>query len=173
MIQIAFQPALDPYHTIFRLLRLMPSAKLAGRLECDHIRILDFYLAFPFRLDGIKVKSDHRRFKRVGKIYEKTKPYGDMPEDKIAFERMRPIQTTAFQHLSVCDIIDGRHLDEGWIVPTGVEIPKILADRVADANRNDSELMTFLGLMALEYSLSGTGGLKERTRLMEHRYDAA
>lgn len=173
MIQISFQPALDPYHTIFRLLRLLPTIAFANRLEFDHVRILDFYLVFPFRIFSIRVKPEHRRFKRIAKNYESTKPYSDMPEDYIIFDRMKPIQTTAFQHLAALGFISPSQLEEGWITPAGVTLSGDLQERILRSNRQDEELMSVLKLLALDYRLSGAGGLKDRTHLLEHRYDAA
>lgn len=173
MIQIAFQPALDPYHTIYRLLRLLPTARLVGRLELNHVRILDFYLAFPFRLSAIRVRPEHRRFKGIAKLYDYAAAYGDIPEDQIIFDRMLPIQQTAIQHLAACKIISPSDFGEGWFTPIETSISEELVSRITAANQQDHQLMNCLGILALAYPLSGAGGLKERTRLMEHRYDAA
>lgn len=96
-----------------------------------------------------------------------------MPEDYIVFDRMKPIQETAFQHLAALNFVDAKQLDEGWVVPSGNIPPADLYNRILGANREDAELMLVLNALAVDYPLSGAGGLKDRTHLLEHRYDAA
>jgi len=171
MIQIAFQPALDPYHSIFRLLRLIPVIRACDRLEVNHVRILDFYIAFPFRISSIRVKSPHRRFKALGSRYSNTKPYGDTPDDRTLFARMAPIQETAMQSLAEHGYLLGPELDAGWFTPTDALPPAELADRIEEVNGRDQDLMEFVGVLATEYNLLGRDGLKDRTGLLEYRYD--
>ena len=40
------------------------------------------------------------------------------------------------------------------------------------ANAENAELISFLDVLASEYVLLGTNGLKGRTKLLEYRYDA-
>ena len=42
MIQLAFQAALDPFHAMFRLVRLRQLFAEIGELSVDHVRIIDF-----------------------------------------------------------------------------------------------------------------------------------
>jgi hypothetical protein len=49
VIQLTYQAAFDPFHAIFRLLRLWSILKRRP-LPHDTVRILDFYLLFPFRI---------------------------------------------------------------------------------------------------------------------------
>jgi hypothetical protein len=50
--------------------------------------------------------------------------------------------------------------------------PDALSERITEANRVDGELESFLGTLISDYELMGPSGLKARTGLMEHRYDA-
>jgi hypothetical protein len=74
MIQISFEPALDPFHGMFRLLRLRPIIKLHGPLNRDHVRILDFFLLFPTRITKIRMMQSHRRFRHLATQYENMRP---------------------------------------------------------------------------------------------------
>src|SRR5262245_31866200 len=80
MIQLTFQPAFDPYHAVFRALRLRPLATKEHSLHRDHMRILDFYLLFPFRIDGIRLRREDRKYRRLATEYERSRPYGEQPE---------------------------------------------------------------------------------------------
>jgi hypothetical protein len=172
MIQLSFQPAFDPYHAVFRILRLRGIVERFGPLHKDLLRILDFYLLFPFRIDGIRMLRQHRKFKKLASAYMSAKPYGNQPEDRTIFDRMEPMQLAALQTLASRELIDADQLALGVIKATGVPVPKELAERVAKANEQDSDLIDFLAALASDYSLIGPDGLKARTGLLEYRYDA-
>lgn len=172
MIQITFQPALDPFHAAFRILRLRPIIAAFGPLHQDQVRILDFYLTFPFRIEGIRLIPKHRKYRKLASEYRSAKSYGNQPEDQIIFNRMEPIQIAAFETLATHNLITPSHLIAHEIQATSAPVPEELVTRVDAANQRDSELMGFLGVLASEYELTGTDGLKNRTNLMEYRYDA-
>lgn len=170
MIQLSYQPALDPFHAVFRLFRLSPIITRIGRLHTDHVRILDFYLTFPFRVGGIRLQQSHRKYRKLGGLY--AAPYGDPPDDIVIFNRMEPMQVAAAETLA----------SQGWLLPSQLRLSEIefsklptpsdIARRAESANERDMHLMEFLGILASEYELTGMNGLKNRTGLLEHRYDA-
>jgi hypothetical protein len=172
MIQISYQPAFDPFHAIYRLLRLRPVISASGPLRRDHVRLLDFYLTFPFRIDAIRLLPKHRRYKNLASLYANAKPYGDQPDDVMLFGRMEPIQTVALETLASNHILDEAELRADMVTPTDADIPKELSQRITIANTNDDVLIEFLKALASEYELSGQNGLKSRTGLLEYRYDA-
>ncbi len=77
MIQLSYQPAFDPFHAIYRQLRVLSAIEPSKSLPVDHARILDFYLLFPFRISGIRLMPQHRRFRGLASAYEKARSYGD------------------------------------------------------------------------------------------------
>ncbi|MDX0509606.1 hypothetical protein GOE04_16390 [Sinorhizobium medicae] len=172
MVQLSFEPALDPYHTMFRGLRLLPIVRPIGRLEREHVRILDFFLVFPFKLPELRLKQEHRRFRALGNRYAVQKPYAEQPESSLLIKRMAPISDAAFQSLAAKGFIDGSDYDAGWVKPVEKWIPDELSGKIEAANSDQQDLMDFLGTLASEYDLGGENGLKHRSGLMEHRYDA-
>src|SRR5574344_1838724 len=97
MTQLCYQPAFDPFHAIYRLLRLRDSVLRIVALPTDHIRILDYYLLLPFRMDCVRLQPKHRKFKKLSDTYSYAKPYGEIPEDRVLFNRMSAIQTAALE----------------------------------------------------------------------------
>jgi ABC-three component (ABC-3C) system Middle Component 5 len=172
MIQLTFQPAFDPFHAVFRLLRLRPTIAVAGSLHRDHVRILDFYLLFPFKIDGIRLLPEDRKYRRLSSDYQAARTYGHQPGDQIVFNRMATMQTAAIETLAVRNMISRERLDVGHVEATSAPAPKELAVRVGAANERDAELMGFLAVLASRYALTGPDGLKARTNLLEYRYDA-
>lgn len=172
MIQLSYQPALDPFHTAFRALRLLPTIRPIGRLHRDHVRILDFYLLFPFRIEGMRLAQKHRRFRRVAQDFESRKPYGEQPDDTVMFSRMEPMQHAALETLAEKALIETDEWRAGYVAPTDQAVVDELQDRVDTANAAEPELIELITALGREYELLGHNGLKDRTGLLEHRYDA-
>src|SRR5229473_1533980 len=157
MSQLVFQPALDALHAAFRLLRLRPILN-GQHLSRDHVRILDFYLIFPFRIRAIRLAPTHQKFKKLAEKYAYLTPYGEQPDGPLLFQRMEPMQTAA--------------LKSDAVEPTAQPVPHEIAVRTEILNAEQADLIEFLSLLASDYELSGDNGLKARTGLLEHRYDA-
>ena len=172
VIQISFQPAFDPFHTMFRLMRLFHIIKQHGPLDYDQVRILDFFLLFPTRIDAIRMMQPHVRFRSLAAKYERSRPYGEQPDDQILFSRMKPIQLAAIQSLATHGFLDRTKLSLNEVSAAEKHIPKEVKARLESANHEDSELLSFLDILASKYPLLGRDGLKDRTGLLEYRYDA-
>ena len=170
MIQLTYQAAFDPFHAIFRLLRLWPVLK-RGPLPYDSVRILDFYLLFPFRVSEFRFLRPHLKYRILASGYADTKPYGEQPDSRSVFIRMAPMQNAALNTLAANGMIDEDQLIVGWVQIKEVSLPGDVAERVKAANERQSDLMEFLSVLATEYELQGPNGLKARSGLLEHRYD--
>ena len=171
MIQLSFQPALDPFHAMFRCARLHGLMHSLGELSADHVRILDLFLVFPYRIDAIRLLPTHRRFRKLAQQYQHQQPYGEQPDDSALFQRMAPMQIVAMETFASGGLYDADRLRASWVRPTSNGLPSAIADRAAELNRSNAELLEFLRVLATEYQVSGANGLKHRTGLMEHRYD--
>jgi hypothetical protein len=172
MTQISFQPALDPFHATFRLLRLWPLLNQHGPLHFNTVRILDFVLLFPFYIRGIRLATKHQKHKKLSEKYPQLRPYGQLPDPRVLFERMEPMQTAAIQTVMSHGMLDEKAWKQGEVSPIGNEVPQSITRRVAELNEQQLELMGFLKVLATEYELTGDSGLKARTGLLDHRYDA-
>jgi hypothetical protein len=171
MSQLIFQPALDPYHAMFRLFRLFPILK-GTALPRDHVRILDFYLLFPFLISTIRLSREGQHFKKLARKYANLKPYGHQPEGPLLFERMDAMQNAAFDTLAFNSFLKKESLAADRVVVADKMLPIDVSQRVIELNDDQSDLLEFLQSLAKEYSLLGENGLKARTGLKEYRYDA-
>lgn len=171
MIQLSFQPALDPFHAMFRFARLHGLLFSLGELSMDHVRILDFFLVFPYRIDAIRLLPAHRRFRKLAQQYQHQRPYGEQPEDAALFQRMAPMQAVAMETFASGGFYDAERLRAFWVRPTSSALPIEIAARVSELNQANGDLLEFLRVLATEYQVGGANGLKHRTGLMEHRYD--
>lgn len=137
----------------------------------DHIRIIDFYLLFPFRIEGVRLTPQHRKYRKLAEQYADYKPYGDQPEDDVLFRRMEPMHIAAFKTLASSGFISANSLNDGQIEVTRAPLWEDLKNKVEIANKKDESLMAFLKALATDYNLLGKDGLKSRTGLLEYRYD--
>ncbi len=172
MIQLTYQPAFDPFHAVFRIIRLQPIIKKPSVVLQQVVRILDFYLLFPFLIDEIRLAPKHRKYKKLAAQYDGLKPYGGQPDSRTLFDRMEPMQIAAQETLATRNILEPKLFSEGKVQLLLEAVPKELAARAARANEADRGLLDFLGVLASEYDLMGENGVKARSGLMEFRYDA-
>jgi len=171
MSQLAFQPALDPHHSMFRLFRLFPILK-GTALSRDHVRILDFYLLFPFLISSVRLSREGQKFKKLASKYAALKPYGQQPEGPLLLARMEPMQNAALDTLAFNSFLDKEALIADRVVITSKTVPEKINQRVIELNEQQADLLEFLQSLAKEYPLLGDSGLKARTGLKEYRYDA-
>lgn len=171
MSQLVFQPALDPYHAMFRLFRLFPILK-GTALSRDHVRILDFYLLFPFLISAIRLSREGQHFKKLARKYVNLKPYGQQPEGPLLFSRMDAMQNAALDTLAFNFFLEREALAADRVVIANKMLPKEVSQRVIELNEQQADLLEFLQSLAKEYPLLGENGLKARTGLKEYRYDA-
>jgi len=172
MIHLTYEPAFDPLHTMFRALRLREGLSRPFRLPRDLFRILDFYLLFPASLQNLRFRPEHQRLKRQAAATKRAPSYGPRPDDLVLFERMRPFQDAALDTLALRGFFSNDALNEGWAKSENQPVPPELIGRVQATNAEEADLLTALRTIATGYQLEGVNGLKDRTGLLEHRYDA-
>lgn len=165
---LVYHPALDPYHAAFRILRLL-IASTTGRFEIDKVRILDFYLTFPSQLATVTVTQALRKRRSI--VAEKPNIYKFNGHPILVFAQMQPLQEMALHLLSSSGIINRDDLQRGAVVLAEPKKDGALFEAAASRNAASSELMSFLAADLGTMPLSGVGGLKSRSKLMEHRYD--
>ena len=169
MIQFTYQPAFDPFHTIYRIFRLRDYMR---HVEVEKGRIVDFYLLFPFRMDEIRFKRGDLVYRKTAQFYEERRGYAIQPASRALFDSMRPVYDAAAQTMAAEGYLDPACLLKGVLTTTSKPIPADLSGRVATDNSAEQNLLDCLAAL-LEYDNLGTNGLKARTGLMEYRNDAA
>jgi hypothetical protein len=171
MIQLGYQPAYDPYHAAFRLMRLLNVFGVEA-VSFHTVRIADFYLCFPHLLNEVRLPNNLRVYKKLSQDISANVPYGNMPDKTIIFGLMRPFQEAAAQTLAYNGYIDGELIKISIVKRTDISLPKKLQDAVDARNEEEHSIVSIVSLFP-SIKLEGKNGLKDRTGLMEHRYDAA
>ena len=172
MTQLTYNEAFDPYHAAFRFIRLNVACQLHKKMPFDTLRVLDFYLLFPFRLQAIRLHSEDTGWRKISRSYGESAPYGAMPDDSSIFARME-----VFQRAAAVSLVQSGHLSaEAWetdeVAFTALHLPTSFAARCATLNERMADIMNILCQIEARYTLGGRDGLKDRTGLLEYRYDS-
>lgn len=169
MIQIAYHPAFDAGHATFRFSRLKLGLGLTV-IEFDKLRILDFYLLFPHRAAAVRLAQSDLAARSLAKQTERNAGYSTMPSDPVLFGRMEPAQIAAVQTMATSGALDEEALVEGIVKFEPFEAPEDLELRVVAANAENPQALEIVKTLSA-YPLLGSGGLKDRSGLLEYRYD--
>ena len=170
MTQLTYHPAFDPYHQIFRTVRLL--MQVAEPFDADKLRVADFYLLFPEKIPTIRLSRELRSLAKQLKS-EPRFPYDRTPNARLLFARMEPTFQAALQTMFHGSLLDPKLAQEN-VLGLGAGLPEAasMRQRARDANASEPQLMSFLSKLITEFHYLGPDGLKARTALEEHRYDA-
>lgn len=172
MTQLTYNEAFDPYHAVFRFIRLWKGCGLVGKTHFDMLRIMDFYLLFPFRLQNMSFFSEDLGWRRTSKSYDTQKPYGQLPDDISVFSRMEPFQRAAIASLAHSGVVSSEAWANNQVEFYDAELPANIVNRCVSINGPMQDIISILCELRERYPLLGRNGLKARTGLLEFRYDA-
>lgn len=166
---LVYHPAFDLNHGMFRMLRLL-EANPEHLMKWDTFRILDLYYLFPHLLEAARLPRNMTKRKRdFGKLGSK---YTRVPTPRMFIQQLRGIHESIARSLAAKGFIEPTKFEEGLLVRTEQAIPQELLRMFADAV-DDAALVNMLAVEMAAIPLTGSDGLKDRTGLLEHRYDAA
>lgn len=140
-------------------------------LEVDKARILDFFLVFPGTVKSVRLPEELRDLRTTAK--EVANPFRDPVSNAATFMDMRHIQEAALKSIAASGLIEREPLSLGRVVRTVAPLPESLSAKVREfLSINDALTANILeGLARLP--LLGQNGLKDRSKLMDFRYDFA
>lgn len=170
MNSLSFQPAFDVFHTMFRYLRIRDALNEAT-IHRDQLRIADFYLAFFFRAEKIRLRPQDQTIRKIARRVGPPSLYQKQPDDGLLFARMAPIQQVSLKTLVHCGYFAPEHPGTSFVTKTDLSVPSDLQERILQANSSNEEVVEAIVKLIREYPLTGQNGLKSRTQLMEYRYD--
>ena len=163
---LTYHPAFDSYHCIFRVLLLLDKLENQS-FDVDLIKILDFYLCMPPALSKFKYSSTLSKNKRWGKSFENSNNSSD--NYRLLFYEVSRIQDAVFFYLASIGFVDGKQLKNGQLrLEDSLDLSNFISERMDSVNQ---ELLDFLTSELAPFPLLGKGGLKDRSSLMDHRYD--
>lgn len=165
---LIYHPAFDAYHGAFRALALLSRRP---EMELEKLRILDFFLAFPVALGGIRWPKEFQVSRRqLAKTF--SNPYRDPLNVKSTFRGMQHLQSAAIRCIAASCLIEIDQLELGLVIRTEVSMSEELSRQVDKYKQRERETFEVVTDRLADLPLLGGDGLKARTELMEFRYDA-
>ncbi|GFE94730.1 ABC-three component system middle component 5 [Acetobacter persici] len=168
MIQLAFEPAFDPFHSAFRVLRQAVFHNDA--IDIERLKILDVYLVEPRHCLNIRLPGPLKKSARKAASCQRDN-YGRLPSASVLFDRMAPIQDAAIQTLVSRGLLDADAFCQNKILRSDILLGENLIKRIDESNKKQINLMNFLYVDLNNIPIMGPNGLKSRTGLSEYRYD--
>jgi len=167
---LIYHPAYDINHSIYRILLILNSS-IHKEFQWDLLRLMDFYVLFPHLLKHVSpLPVTVRSYKKL--INALPDAYESMLNTKRILFELEPIQNTAIQNIMAKDLIDLNKFQEGIVTRSGTALPDELTVRLQADETVHEEWFRFIAneLPVLEFN--GKTGLKQRSGLMEYKYDA-
>lgn len=168
---LIYHPAFDAYHCVFRMLVI---SSAVPSLDLAKLRILDYYMCFPAEVALIQLPQEHTEIRKAARTIKNE--YRGPVSARRTFRDMEPIQHAAARLLAASGVFDSRQLEIGIVLRTSKVLPDALQHAQALESANSGPAVAVSNYVLHKLSnlpLSGSGGLKQRTGLMEHRYDVA
>lgn len=162
---LVYHPAFDIYNCAFRMLQLLSNME-EKEIELDKIRIWDFYLTFPNEARQISFPRDLFELKKIFKN-KADNPYEDLIDPRRIAERMQPYQISALKYLASFGLIDSKLFSKNIVKRTDKEIPSELKTKIEDISNEKQNIIK----LVKGFNFLALRGLKERTGLLEFRYD--
>ena len=139
-------------------------------MEPERLRLLDFYLLFPSAVVEMRLPRGatawRKRFRGLSNPY--VFPEGS---SRSVFRQVRPIHEHGVALLAAKGLLDPDAFQEGRIESSFRSLPAGLAELVHSLTEPDAMVLRFFREVADQLALVGRDGLKDRSGLMEFRYD--
>jgi len=171
---IIYQKSFDLYHTVYRMLKLLVHFQGDNLIEIDRLRIWDYYLLYPNKMQNIYLTRDEKDIKQYIKrfITRPYNPYENVLNDRKMFEKIKPYQMSAINSLASYGIINKDFLIDNRISNIDKDFfnkNKINFEEMSIQEENAIKLLTS---HFYQVPLVGVNGLKSKTGLLESKYDA-
>lgn len=170
---ILYNNAFDLYHTIFRMLHLLSKIEKDKVIEIDRIRIWDYYLLFTNEIFNIKPRKNKKEYNQLLKELniKKNNPYQQIYDQRKTLEKIKPYQLSALNCLASYNIIDKEYLLKEEVKINSFDLLKRYTQSAGDLSDREKNIITIMTSFFRDISLIGNNGLKERSNLMESKYD--
>ncbi len=171
---IVYQQAFDLYHSVYRLIKLLAYFDRNDYVEIERLRIWDYYLLYPNKMSQIKLKREEKDIKSIIRTYilKPENPYERILNDRKMFEKIKPYQMAAIKCLASYGIINMDYLILNRITIISKDLFDKYENDFKDLSAQEGNTIRLLTSHFYLMPLNGEDGLKERTNLLESKYDA-
>jgi hypothetical protein len=153
----------DPYHCIFRIIRLLEAK--GGPIPLEQLRILDMFLMFPPLMHRLTLTAALRERLRSLNIEPPTKTFVRLPGTASVWQDLQIYQLTALKRLAGLGMLKREDLRENSASLDSSQAPAKLLQHAILQNEAAEPLMRFLVDELGTLPMSGSQGLVRRAGL--------
>lgn len=167
---LIYDPALDLSHYVFRLLRFLEAIENI-EVEVEKYRIIDFYVLYPTAL--AKFRSPGNSMTEVKKVLKSIEnKYNSIQSPKLHFKKIENLQNAALTYMVSIQILDAVSFKGKIIKRTTKSLPLELMKKIQQSNATNDVVEKYIYEDMFALPLLGSKGLKDRSELLEYKYDA-
>jgi hypothetical protein len=155
--------ARDPYHCIFRLVRLLAAKQEAMPLE--QLRVLDMYLMYPSMLSRLPLPSDMKVRYRSLKSADRLEAFVRLPGTASVWQDLQIYQSAALKQLTGLGLLKRDALRDHYASLETKSIPEQIREKVELRNAADKALIKFLVHDIASLPITGKDNLFKRAGL--------
>lgn len=166
MFSLAFYPEHDAHHAAFRALCIRTRI---SALPISAYRIVDYFFLNPYDLGSFRMPGSTQR--KIAAKFEYLRPYKRNTEPAAAALHMWQFQQAALTVLARRNFIVPAALSDERVQFTDESLSGDLRAKVESDALLKKDVMDFLIDAMTRFPLGGSGGLKDRSGLLDFRYD--
>ncbi|WP_232657427.1 ABC-three component system middle component 5 [Tenacibaculum maritimum] len=143
-------------------------------IEIDRLRIWDFYLLFNNEIRKIKPRRNEKDFKGLLKELNlrEENPYQIIKDERKTLETIKPFQYSALNCLASYGIIDKKSLIEDQVYVKSRKLLIQYINSIGALSIREQNVISIVTSTFYDITLFGDKGLKNRTNLIESKYDS-
>jgi hypothetical protein len=153
----------DPYHCIFRMIRLM--AAKGEPIPLEQLRILDMFLMFPVLLHRLSLPAEIKERFRQLKIPTPANVFVRLPGTVSVWQDLQIYQSTALKRLTGLGLLKRDALRDRYASLENEMVPTEIMSQVVAQNEAGGPLMRFLIDDVGSLPTAGRNGLVQRAGL--------
>lgn len=166
---LIYTPALDVHNCVYRFLLMLESMSPSS-VRLDSLRMADYYLLYPHLIMQISpLPKELLKYKKHFKNI--LNPYPGKTDLRMIFYSLEPIHKAVIARLLAKGLLDIDAFASIIIERTSTALPDSLISRIKDDELQDMPWFHAVINVITRLETSGPTGLKNRSGLMEFRYD--
>lgn len=153
----------DPYHCIFRMVRLMTAKD--EPMPLDQLRILDMFLMFPPLLHRLSLPANIKEHFRALGIPAPANSFVRLPGTASVWQELQLYQTTALKRLTGLGLLKRDALLDRYASLEKNMVPPEIIKQAIEKNAAEKVLVSFLVNDVASLPLTGRDSLTKRAGL--------
>ena len=169
---LIYSPSYDIYHGAFRQLAILDSLQMV-HIEFSRLRLYDYYLLFPKTVNSFTNTARSRKF--ITDISKLHNTYNNPIDHKRVFVQVERIQIASMLTLQSRKLIDVDSKHDEYSITKQFELEELddgMQEKLKAFQERNEPVLTFIKEILNTLNFYGKKGLKDRSNLLQAKYDS-